>query len=118
MGRHHLVPLLTPQLSREVPVEQLQALTHHFHALIRQRASELVRQHALRLPELEPLLETQVRKVWFPIPGMYGGFVYWLDEIADRTVLITESWSRVVGDSGECHVVSPSGFLLLESGFV
>src|SRR5262252_6456505 len=79
-GHNHLLSELQPVFRREVP--ELDAIQHNFHALIRERADHLVHEHALRLPELEPLLELQKPKMWFPIPGMYGGFSYWLDTVA------------------------------------
>jgi hypothetical protein len=72
----------------------------------------------LRLPELEPLLELDRPAMWFPVPGMYGGFSYELSAISGGPVLISESWCRVVGGSGQRHLVSPHGSLLLEEGFV
>ena len=40
---------------------------------IADRESE-IEEHGLRLPELEPLLELGRPKMWFAVPGMYGGF--------------------------------------------
>ena len=82
------------------------------------RADRLVREHALRLPELEPLLEMPELRLWFPVPGMYGGFHYRLDQIAGDPVLVTESWCRVVGGSGQRHLISSHGSLLIAEGFV
>lgn len=56
--------------------------------------------------------------MWFPVPGMYGGFSYELSVVSGSPVLISESWCRVVGGSGQRHLVSPHGSLLLEEGFV
>jgi hypothetical protein len=117
-GHSHLLGLLTPVLQREVPPDLLQAIQRHFHAVIRERAEEMVREHALRLPELEPLLEMSEPKLWFPVPGMYGGFSFWLDQIAGDPVLVAESWCRVVGGSGQRHLISPYGSLLVAEGFV
>jgi hypothetical protein len=113
---HHLIALLTPVLRREVP--ELDAIQRHFHALIRERADAQVREHALRLPELEPLLEIEVPKLWFAVPGMYGGFSYWLEQISRHPLLVASSWCRVVDGSGQCHVVSPHGYVLIAEGFV
>ena len=52
------------------------------------------------------------------VPGMTGGFHYWL-EIADGSPrLLTESWCRVVGGSGQRHAVTAAGFELVAAGFV
>jgi hypothetical protein len=45
---------------------------------------------------------------------MYGGFSYRLD--GDH--LIVESWSRVVGGSGQRHVIDERGTRLVADGFV
>ncbi len=117
-GYSELMPLLTPVLQTDVPIDVLNEIQRHFHAVIRGRAGELVDNQSLRLPELEPLLELAVPRIWFPIPGMYGGFSYWLDKVSGNPVIVTNSWWRIVGGSGECHVVSPHGSLLVSKGFV
>jgi len=118
LGHRHLGALLAPVLRRDVPLEALQQIQQHFHAVIRERADQHVQEHALRLPELEPLLEMAAPKLWFAVPGMYGGFHFWLDQIAGDAVLIAESWHRVVEGSGQRHLISPHGSLLLAEGFV
>lgn len=99
-GHKHLLDLLRPVFQREVPLDSLQQIQQHFHAVINGRAEELAREHALRLPELEVLLESAEPKLWFAVPGMYGGFHFWLDQVAGDAVLVAESWCRVVGGSG------------------
>ncbi len=115
-GHTQLVDLLTPRLKPEVSLTTIQAIQRHFHVVILTRAEELIHEHAVRLPELEPLLELDTAKVWFPVPGMYGGFSYELSTVSYAPVLISTSWSRVSGGSGQRHVVSPHGNLLLEEG--
>lgn len=55
---------------------------------------------------------------WFPIPGMYGGFSYWLKGEGEDIKLITESWCRVWGGSGQRHEITATGSQLVEVGFV
>ncbi len=117
-GHGHLIPTLEPVLERQVPLGILLRVQEHFHGVIRERASELVEEHALRLPELEPLLEMKTPRVWFAIPGMYGGFSYRLEEAGVEPRLVTESWSRVVGGSGQRHEITPAGSRLVAEGFV
>jgi hypothetical protein len=117
-GGSELVPLLTPDLKRDVPSRDLTEMQVHFHQVIRGRVDHLVQEHALRLPELEPLLEMDVPKVWFAVPGMYGGFTTGLSQIDRTTVLVAESWCRVSDGSGQRHIVSPHGSLALEEVFV
>jgi hypothetical protein len=49
---------------------------------------------------------------------MCGGFSYWLEGEGEQTKLITESWCRVVGGSGQRHEVTAEGSRLVEEGFV
>jgi hypothetical protein len=72
----------------------------------------------MKLPELAPLLTSDEPKAWFPIPGMSGGFSYWLEGQGEHAKLITESWSRVVGGSGQRHEVTAHGSHLVDTGFV
>lgn len=118
-GHRPLVDLLTPQPRRFVPDETLCDIQRHFHDMIRGRIARL-RVDALRLPELEPLLEldAQAERVWFAVPGMYGGFGYALRNDGAAAVLVSESWSRVVGGSGQRHEITARGSTLVEEGFV
>ncbi|VWB89522.1 hypothetical protein BLA23254_04235 [Burkholderia lata] len=118
-GHRHLVDLLTPRPQRFVPDETLRAIQRHFHEMILGRIAHL-RVDALRLPELEPLLEldAQADSMWFGVPGMYGGFGYALRTDGAAAVLESRSWSRVVGGSGQRHEITARGCTLVEEGFV
>jgi hypothetical protein len=117
-GHSHLVPILEPVRRRDVPPAILGALERSFHAVIRGRAGDLVERHALRMPELEPLPEMERPVAWFAVPGMYGGFHYRLEEEGGGAKLVTESWCRVVGGSGQRHEIHATGSRLVEEGFV
>lgn len=117
-GHGHLRTVLTPTYRHVCALETLSHVQAHFHELIRSRADDLIREHQLRLPELEPMLELERPEMWFPVPGMYGGFSYRLSTEAREVALISESWSRVVGGSGQRHEVTAAGVQLLEEGFV
>ncbi|MCY4505399.1 MAG: hypothetical protein OXG35_00345 [Acidobacteria bacterium] len=56
--------------------------------------------------------------MWFAVPGMYGGFSYRLEVDDVRPQLVSESWCRVVGGSGQRHAITPGGSQLVEEGFV
>ena len=103
---------------RQVPQNVLMAIQQRFHALIRERAGELIDEKSVALPELSELLPADKPKEWLPIPGMYGGFSYWLEGEGTDTKLITESWSRVVDGSGQRHEITPERTRLIDSGFV
>ncbi len=117
--RHgHLLDVLTPEYKHHVPLDILAEIQRHFHALIRERAERDVEAHALRLPELEPLLELERPFMWFPVPGMCGGFSFGLEETGHEAKLIASSWCRIVGGSGQCHEITVEGCTLIDEGFV
>jgi hypothetical protein len=118
MGHQNLVDTLEPVYRHRVPVGVLLKIQSHFHDVIRGRASELVKEHALRLPELEPLLELESPQVWFAVPGMYGGFSYGFGSFGVEAKLVAESWCRVAGGSGQRHEIMSEGSRLVEEGFV
>ena len=117
-GHAHLVSIPEPVLRHRVPPGELKQIQKHFHSVIRRRAGHHVREHALRLPELEPLLEMQTPKLWFPVPGMNGGFRFWLERVHGSDLLLTESSNQVAGGSSQRHIVSPHGNLLVAEGFI
>lgn len=117
-NQRHLLKALVPEYKHSVPPEALRSLQSHFHAVIRSRAEQLVHEHELRLPELEPLLELDRPHMWFPVPGMYGGFSYRLEVSGVEPKLVSESWCRVVGGSGQRHEITTVGSVLVDEGFV
>ena len=118
MSQTHLLSVLEPEYKRHVPFGVLLKIQSHFHAVIRERAARLIEAHVLRLPELEPLLEMQRTKIWFPIPGRAGGFSYWLEEAGVEAKLIADSWCRVVDGSGQRHEITSAGSQMVDEGFV
>ena len=117
-GHRHLLGVLAPEHKHLVPVGVLLKIQSHFHAVIRGRIDRQLPDHGLRLPELEPLLELDRPHMWFPVPGMYGGFSYRLESAGVEAKLVSESWCRVVGGSGQRHEITSEGSRLVEEGFV
>ncbi len=117
-GCHCLVQLLEPVYKTHISHTTLQKIQANFHEIILNRAGDLVQKSRLRLPELEPLLELEQPRMWFPIPGMYGGFSYWLDGEGKNAKLISESWCRVAGGSGQRHEITSKEGKLVDEGFV
>ena len=117
-GHRHLLDVLAPQYKHHVPIGVLLKVQVHFHQVIRGRVDDLVKKQSLRLPELEPLLELDRPRMWFQVPGMYGGFNYWLETTRGRVKLVSESWCRVADGSGQRHEVTSAGNQLVEEGFV
>ncbi len=117
-GHKYLMAILEPQHKHEVPLGVLLKIQAHFHSVVLGRAKQFVDEHRLRLPELEPLLELDEPKMWFPVPGMYGGFSYRLETFGAQAELISESWCRVAGGSGQRHAIRSAGSELVDEGFV
>ncbi|UOD33418.1 ankyrin repeat domain-containing protein [Massilia violaceinigra] len=117
-GHRHLQAVLAPVLHHQVPGAELVKMQAHFHAVIRGRIDEPLADHGLRLPQLAALLELERPHMWFPVPGMCGGFSYWLESGGAAARLVAESWSRVSGGSGQRHEITPQGSELVDEGFV
>lgn len=117
-NNRHLSRFLEPVLRRSVPTGILHAIRDNFHNVIRGRIRDLDDADQLRLPELEPLLEFDTVKTYFGVPGMYGGFSYWLENDGIEATLIAESWCRVVEGSGQRHAITSVGAALTDEGFV
>lgn len=112
-GHHHLVDLLQPQVTVPADPGTLALLDHHLAALVESR----IRPHLpvrLRHPSTEVLTELGDDGLWYPVPGMHGGFHVRLRE----EHLYVRSWCRVVGGSGQAHVVTREGSVLVDEGFV
>ncbi len=108
-GHAGLISILEPVVRHSVPPEVLHAIQAHFHGLIRSLVGAQVEREALRLPELEPLLELDLPRIWFAVPGMYGGFSYTLEGDGAAAALRVESWSRVVEGSEQVHRITATG---------
>lgn len=68
---------------------------------------------ALRYPPVGVLHEAPGQSVWFPIPGMYGGFHITLRQ----GYLESLSWCRVAGGSAQAHVITQRGIVLADEEF-
>ena len=82
------------------------------------RSERLVEEQQLRLPELEPLLELDQPKMYFPVPGMYGGFLYQLESEGVQAKLVSVSWCRIADGSEERHEITSIGSRLVDEGYV
>ncbi|WP_372366681.1 hypothetical protein [Candidatus Uabimicrobium sp. HlEnr_7] len=115
-GHNHLLEILEPMYQRDIPFEILERIQENFYKLIRSRIIEIISLDAIKtieqeviFPKLAHLLEKEEIRVWFPIPGMYGGFYYWFEGEGSNTKLIAKSWCRVWGGSEQCHEITPEG---------
>lgn len=103
---------------------ELEAIEKNFHDLMWYRCrnskncQEWLHDNESVLPTISNILLTSSSPEWFAIPGMYGGFSYALVSTNGAPALLTESWIRVVGGSGERHIITPSQVILIGAGFV
>lgn len=67
----------------------------------------------LRYPPVGILHELPGQRVWFPMPAKYG----FLIEL-QRGGLEVKSWCGLVAGSGQTHLVTPEGSVLVDQGFV
>lgn len=109
--------LLPPSAS--LPPHRVQALDRHLAEVIDGRIKGVLYdgldpRAVLRYPPVGILHELPGQRLWFPVPGMYGGFRLALrgDE------LHAASWCRVVGGSGQHHLITHHGATLVDEGFV
>ena len=97
---------------------ELKRLEQGFHSLIESRLEEFQLLLPKELPHLEGFMATKKNPAWFAVDGMYGGFSYYLMSRKAPVKLIVESWSRIVGGSGQRHLLTQNSTELLETGFV
>lgn len=117
LGHDALLPLLEPVPLHPVPEPDLRAMEHFLHALIHVRTEHYSVKTALVLPQVCVLTELPDAELWFPVPGMYGGFGIRLEKAETGSHLRVTSHCRVVGYSGRTHHVTPDGCALVESGW-
>ena len=99
--------------------DRIRALDAHLAAVIDSRLRGVLYEgrdprEVLRYPPVAILHEVPDRRLWFPVPGMYGGFDIHLRD----GYLEVNSWCRVVGGSGQRHVITEQGTTLVDQGFV
>lgn len=102
--------------------EELKRIEINFHKLIMHRAGNLIEKFDVEMPHVTfDLLEKDgwINRESFPVPGMYGGFYYYLslnDE--GQYELNVDSWSRICGGSGQTHIITEDKCELIDEGFV
>lgn len=112
-GHNHLLEALQPVPLLTVDEDVLAGLDLHLAAVVEGRIRPQL-DVQLRHPQCAVLTEIEGRTLWYPVPGMYGGFKVELRE--DH--LYVESWMRPVDGSGQGHLVTRDGAILARTGFV
>jgi hypothetical protein len=115
-GTHALRELLRPPRS-PLTRNQIRALDARLAELIDGRIHGRVfdgdLRKVLRYPPVEILYELPGQRVWFPIPAKYGFHIE-----LQRGGLEVKSWCGLVEGSGQAHLVTPEGSVLVDQGFV
>jgi hypothetical protein len=68
----------------------------------------------LRMPQTGPLTEVDEPTMWFPVPGLYGGFSI---ELTGENVLTVKSWCRVVSGWAETWEITLGASRAIEVGW-
>ena len=99
--------------------DDLRVIQEYFHELILERNKNNDAFLANENRQL-PIISNEIfeKKEWYAVPGMYGGFAYELIQKDGEPLLISESWCRVVGGSGQRHEITTCGCVLTDEGFV
>ncbi|MBQ6628288.1 MAG: hypothetical protein IJH65_05660 [Methanobrevibacter sp.] len=101
--------------------EELKRIEKRFHKLIMHRAGHLIEEYDVEMPHVTFDLEKcdWFHRQCFPVPGMYGGFYYYLYENeTGEYELNVDSWSRICGGSGQTHIITQNKCELIDEGFV
>jgi hypothetical protein len=112
-GHLHLLDVLAIADPSERELAKYSTWDQHLHALIGERTRSLDPVPYRDVPTELVAIE-DIRPLWFPYPQMYGGFsisVY-------QGRLFVESWCRVAEGSGQAHVITERGCVLVDEGFV
>lgn len=111
-GHRHLVEILTPKIPPRDDLAVIDWLDLQLAELVESRIRPQL-EIELHHPACSVLTEFPGRRLWYPVQGMYGGFSIQLRE----NHLLVKSWSRIVGGSGEAHVITQEGRFLVDRGF-
>ncbi|MCT1998661.1 ankyrin repeat domain-containing protein [Brachybacterium muris] len=111
-GHHHLLEALAVRDLGAADQRRVTAWDSHLADLIAERTRPLAPVRFRPVPT-ELLVVERMESLWVPYPGMYGGFSL----SVHRGRLVVESWSRVAGGSGQAHVITESGSVMVEEGF-
>ena len=101
--------------------EEVNEIEKRFHEVIMDNVGELIEEFQVPLPSLSfDLVEKTnwASKESFPVPGMYGGFYYYLTIEDCDLVLYSDSWSRICEGSGMSHRITAKESKCIAEGFV
>jgi hypothetical protein len=109
--------LLRPTPSLLTP-ERTRALSKHLGECIDGRVRGLYPgrnpRTVLRYPPVEILEELAGHRVFFPVPGMFGGF----EIVLRHGYLEVKSWNSTVAGSGQTHLITHEGVIRVDDGYL
>lgn len=112
-GADHLLDALEPRFTGSPSEADLAGMSAGLAGLVEEAAGQARCTAPIRHLDAACVAESD-GTVWFPIPGMYGGFSV---RMFHRRLHV-ESWSRVVGGSGRAYVITGDRVTLVDEGFV
>lgn len=112
-GHAHLQDALAVRAPGEDERRRFAAWDGHLAELIAARTRALGPVE-FRPVATEVIAVDRLDELWFGYPGMYGGFSMSIH----LGRLHVESWCRVAGGSGQAHIITEGGCVLVEEGFV
>ena len=113
-GHRHLLEILAPQPCHQVPVGVLLRIQAHFHNVMRSEVEREITRGELRLPQLEPITELGDPEMWFPVPGMFGGFFYRLEDVGVGARLVVTSASKMEIGPGTKYEITSRGSRIMK----
>jgi hypothetical protein len=119
-GHESLYAILQPAPKVSVSLADMQSIEQHIHTIIvsDEIAAGCIKDYALRLPQVDMLLECEKLNGYFPVPEYFGGFSIWLDRDEAETTVYVFSASRMDndGDSARLYRVTLHKGELLAKG--
>jgi hypothetical protein len=113
-GAYHLIDDLRPRPAHELEDWVIHGLEYRLHRHIRDRLTGMLPDVHLRMPQIGPMIEETEPTMWFPVPGLYGGFSI---ALTGERVLTVKSWCRVVGGWAETWEITPASARAIEVGW-
>ncbi|WP_402374583.1 hypothetical protein [Isoptericola rhizosphaerae] len=115
-GHHALADRLVPEVRNPLSRRAAQGLERRLAELVDRRIREVGLERR-RLRPLPVVLLTEINRgqgIWWPVPGMHGGF----DVRLEHTYLVVDSWSRMIEGSGQSHILTQESARMVARGFV
>lgn len=115
-GHDYLLKALEPEYRMRIPWGLLRQIEHELHEMMRdylerQFKSRPLKTYSLRLPQVEPALESAIDAIYMDIPATYGTstFNFSFNSGAAQAMLVVFGVCRVSGGSEEKYEITQAG---------